>query len=274
MKRLTLLLSVFLISTIFGFSQKHTKANKEVKQYVNENVLPVIAKERLNFDKTLSDDEKKIIETARQKIEVRKIMFKNWHESEDFEAGKRAKDPNFEGMRTDMKNSMEKVREIAITHNEEIRECIGEIKKHSDSWREEISIISERNNQDPVKTNRMLRQKMHKSQTPIAFLLFNPANAEESDLFGFNKDSELKVIIYPNPVYENATIAIINAADKNVKVTLTTKDGESLKVLFDGQNQKLRLEVMLNVSELKNDFYLVEILTENKKIVRKIIIKH
>jgi hypothetical protein len=257
-----------------GKRNSNPELRADIKLYVTKNILPVITEERKNFDKLLSANEKKIIETARQKIEVRKIMFKNWYESDDFEAGKRAKDENFDGMRTDMRNSMTEVGEIALAHKMEIRESIAEIKSHSDKWKNEISTISESNNQDPDKTNRIIRQRMHKSQTPISFLLFNPDKAAEADLFGFDKEDEMKVILYPNPIYENGTIAIINAIDKNVQVILFTKDGETLRTLYQGQNKKQRLEVMINVSELSNDIYLVKVVTENVKVVRKIVVKH
>jgi len=246
----------------------------EIKTYTIENVLPVIAQERKDFDKVLSTDEKKIIETARQKVEVRKIMFKSWYESEDFEVGKRAKDPNFDNMRTDMQNSMTEVREIAIAHSDEIREAIAKIKTHSDSWRKDISAISERNNQDPKHTNRMIMQKMHKSQTPISFLLFNTNKVDETDLFDFDKEDDVKVIVYPNPVFENATIAIINAVNENVQITLFTKGGEKVLDLYDDQNKKQRLEVLLNVSDLRDDVYLIKVATGDINITRKIVIKH
>ncbi|MFK5857483.1 MAG: T9SS type A sorting domain-containing protein [Bacteroidota bacterium] len=261
-----------------GKRNMHAKAKltpelrAEIKSYTTKNIIPVIASERKNFDEFLSDNEKKIIKTAREKIEVRKIMFKNWYESEDFEAGKRAKDPSFDNMRTDMQNSMAEVREIAIAHNDEISESIANIKSHAKEWHKEISTISEKNNQDPDETNMMIRQKMHKSQTPISFLLFNPNKAEEADLFGFNKEDEIKLIVYPNPVFENATIAILNAADNNIQAVLFTKEGEMVKTLYDGQNTKQRLEVMLNVSELNNDIYIVKVKTDGNEISRKIVI--
>ncbi len=259
---------------IVGKRNANPELRADIKLYATESILPVIAQERENFDEFLSADEKKIIETARQKIDVRKIMFKNWYKSEGFEPGKRAKDKNFDAMRTDMQNSMTEVREIAIAHNMEIRESLAEIKSYSEKWRNDIRAISESNNQDPEKTNRMIRQRMNKLKTPVSFLLFNPDKAAEADLLGFNKDDEMKVILYPNPIYENGTIAIINAVDKNVQVTLFTKDGEVLRTLYQGQNKKQRLEVMINVAELNNDIYIVKVVTENTEIARKIVVKH
>lgn len=82
----------------------------------------------------------------------------------------------------------------------------------------------------------------------------------------------MKLIIYPNPVFENATIAILNAANNNIRVVLFTKDGEIVSTLYDGQNTKQRLEVMLNVSELNNDIYIVKVKTDGRDISRKIVI--
>lgn len=260
--------------SVSGKRNVNPELRAEIKTYTIENVLPVIAQERRDFDKVLSADEKKVIETARQKIEVRKIMFNSWYESEDFEAGKRAKDPNFDSMRTDMQNSMTEVREIALTHNDEIREAMVKIKSNKDKWEKDISAISERNNQDPKQTNRMIMQKMRKAQTPISFLLFDPDKTSETDLFDFNKEDEVKVIVYPNPAYENATIAIINAVNENVEVSLFTKGGENVLDLYNGQNKKQRLEVLLNVSDLSNDVYLVKVVAGNINITRKIVIKH
>lgn len=276
MKRLTLLVLVIFTGTIFAFAQHqkmNTELRKQIKAYTLKNVVPVIAKERVEFDKLLSDDEKEIIETARQKIQVRKIMFKNWYDSEDFEPGKRAKDPNFEEMRADMQKSMAEVRDVAIAHNTEIRESLGDIAVNKPKWVNDIETIIEENNEDPERIKRVINKKLHKRQTPVSFLLFNPDKAKDNDVFGFNKNDDMKVIVYPNPVFENATIAVINADDKDVEVVLLTKDGKVVNTLYDNKNDKQRLEVMLNVSDLNQDVYLIKVITNDRQITRKIIIK-
>jgi len=251
---------------------RNPQLRAEIKAFAVENIVPVIAEERTAFDKVLNVDEKEIIETARQKIEVRKIMFKNWYESEDFVAGKRAKDPNFDNMRKDMQNSMAEVREIAIAHSTEIREYTSNIRSHADEWEKEITTIAEANNQDAEDVMRMTRQRIRKFNTPVAFLLFNPDKSEEADFFEMN--DELKVIVYPNPVVHSATIAVIGAAGKNVHVTLYTKEGETVSKLYSGINNDQRLEVALNSTELNNDVYIIKIVTDGAEITRKIVVKH
>ena len=254
-----------------GSGERNPQLRAEIKSFAVENIVPVIAGERTAFDKALSDSEKKSIETARQKIQVRKIMFKNWYESEDFVAGQRAKDPNFDGIREDMQKSMAEVREIAIAHSTEIKEHTNKIRSHTDEWVKEITTIAENNNQDPEHVLRMIRQQIRKSNTPIAFLLFNPDKTDQTDLF--NVVDDVKVIVYPNPVVHSATIAILGAANKNVQVTLFTKGGETLRTLYSGLNKEYRLEVALNTSELSNDIYLVKVVTENMEITRKVVVK-
>jgi hypothetical protein len=250
---------------------RNPQLRDEIKMFAVENIIPVIAEERKAFDKVLSNNDREAISTARQKIQVRKLMFKNWYESDDFVAGKRAKDSNFDGMRTDMQNSMTKVREIAIAHGSEIKEYTNRIKSHVTEWEKELIIIAENNNQNADDVMRMTRQHMRKSNTPIAFLLFNPDKATEADFF--KMEEEIKVIVYPNPVVHSATIAIIGAGEKNILVTLFSKEGETINTLFNGMNTEQRLEVALNSTELNNNVYIIKVETDGAEIARKIVVK-
>jgi len=163
-----------------NFKQKNTQrgksnfsSNQDVGKYYNENIIPVIATQRTDFDKNLSVNEKEIIELARQKIEVRKAMFKSWYESDDFVPGKRANDPNFDNIRKDMQESMMKVREIALAHNIEIRESLSKIKTHKAEWITGMREIAISNKSTIPQIKRLIRQNANKAQTPISFLLFN-----------------------------------------------------------------------------------------------------
>ena len=250
---------------------RNPQLRDEIKEFAAENIVPVIALERSAFDKVLSDSEKETIETARQKIQVRKLMFRNWYESEDFVAGKRAKDPNFDGMRTDMQKSMTEVRDIAIAHNAEIKEYTNKIKSHAAEWEKELISIAENNNQNADDVIRMVRQRMRKSNMPIAFLLFNPDKATETDLFEMEED--VKVIVYPNPVVHSATIAIVGAIERNIQVTIFSNEGENISNLYNGFNNEQRLEVALNSTELNEGVYIVKVVTDDLEISRKIVVK-
>ncbi|MBC8320996.1 MAG: T9SS type A sorting domain-containing protein [Bacteroidetes bacterium] len=257
-----------------GKKQRNPELRAEISAFATENILPVITEERKRFDKQLNDSEKKIIEKTRQEITLRKEMFKKRYQSEDFVPGECANDPKFEGMRTEMRNSMAEVREIAIAHSAEIRESTNKIRSNVDEWEKSVTTITENNNQDADVVLRMVRQQLRKSITPVSFLLFNPDKADSEDFFDDFSENEVKVIVYPNPIVHSATIAVIGAADKTVHVTLFTKDGEALSTLFSGLNNEQRLEIALNSTELSNDVYIIKVVAGDVEISRKIAVKH
>ena len=205
-----------------------------------QEVLPVLSEERKSFDSKLSESEKKIIETARQKIEVRKIMFKNWYESEDFVPGKRAKDENFDDMRTDMRSSMEEVKKIAVAHSEELDAILTRIKDDYSNWKTDIAKIADDNGVDigKIKKNRKLR--LLKSHSPVSFLLFDPDKSVDNEILNLNND--VRVVIYPNPVVNKATITVKGAEDKNVEIVLYSKEGEKINTVFNALNVDSILE--------------------------------
>ena len=235
---------------------------------ISTDNFDVIAKERIIFDKQLSAEEIEIIETARQKRMVRKVMFKNWHESEDFVPGKRANDPNFDGLREDMRNSMMEVREIAIAHSDELLVHMETINNNFD--RQSNKGVRGMKNQceNPCGHMGMKRGNKHGSITPVAFLLFDPEKEQESVLI----EDVVKVNIYPNPIVQNAIIAINGAMGENVQITLLSKDGETIRDLYNSRNMEESLEVNFSVKDLSNDIYLVKVTSGLNEITRKIVV--
>ena len=235
---------------------------------ISTDNFDVIAKERIIFDSQLSAEEKEIIETARQKRMVREAMFKSWHKSEDFVPGKRANDPNLDNMREDMRNSMKEVREIAKVHIDELLISLETINNNSD--KKSNKGVNRMKNQckNPCGHMGMKIGNKHGSITPVAFLLFDTKNMEESSLL----NNELDVVIYPNPIVQNAIIAITGAVDENVQITLLSKDGETIRDLYNSRNMEERLEVTFSVKDLSNDIYLVKVSYGSNEITRKIVV--
>jgi type IX secretion system substrate protein len=255
-----------------GRSRKgiNTELRSEIRTYAVENIIPVVADERSSFDIELLEDERTIIENTRAKIRDRRAMFKQWYASEDFVPGKRAKDPKFESLREDMRSSMKKVREIAFNHKSEIDNCLSAINENRSKWKSDIHEISNQFAETPGETKKGMQHMMHKFNTPVGFLLFNP-DEDGMDFLGSKDD--IRVIVYPNPVVNNATIAVVGAIETELKVTLFSKDGEQMKVLYDGINRNERLEVELNTAELNSNVYIVKVSVNDSIITRKIIVK-
>jgi len=241
----------------------------DIRTYISENVIPVITKERLEFNDYLSDDEKETIETARQKIQVRKIMFRNWYESEDFVPGKRAHDPNFDAMREDMQASMKEVKLIADKYAGEIQNSLASINSGSHNWKENIKEIVAGYDMDSEKMKRLKRHNKFIPSTPVKFLLFDPSKENKPDDITGN----IRVVIYPVPITSNAVISVTGAEDHQVVITLFSKEGTELKELYNLKNTEEKFEVDIDTDDLKNGIYIVKVNTENSTITRKIVVE-
>jgi hypothetical protein len=239
--------------------------NDKIIEYAQAEVVPVIVSERINFDSYLSADEKKIISDARAKIEVRKTMFKTWYESEDFVPGQRAKDPNFDGMREDMRSSMQKVRGISLLHNDEMSKTLDNINSNDQKWDKDIENIALSFNDNPAEAIRFFHDNLNKEIMPVTFLLIN---TDKPDLF--NNDKGMKVFIYPNPFSDKATIAIVGAKDKKVIIDLNNSKGKKIKEVFSGTVTDNRFEVSLLAEVVKNGAEMVTVTSGDIVIKRKI----
>ncbi|MBU3928961.1 MAG: T9SS type A sorting domain-containing protein, partial [Bacteroidetes bacterium] len=236
----------------------------------NKEMIPVVAKERLAFDSRLSNDEKATIDLARQKIQVRKAMFKAWRESEEFVPGARRDDPNFDAMRADMQKSMQAVRDIALNHSSEIRQSLDEIK----GLNPDLSDCPKYGMNNHRKGSRFKgNQPGHgnKWNTPMGFLLFDPANAEESA--SADLENEALISVYPNPVKETGTVKIGNANGKNIEVVLLNQDGSQREKLFSGQVNDDLYEVAIQASGLDEGIYFVQVILNGKTTTKKMVVK-
>ncbi len=251
--------------------RKCTDLNTEIghERYASamSNMVPVIAAERKKFDSNLSDSERETIETTRQKIEVRRIMFMNWRESEDFVPGQRAADPDFDGIREDMRNSMDNLREIASTHESQIVDHFDVIKSNSDDWEIALNTLSTKPGNKQNNYKRRFKHNRCSSNSSVMFLLFDPDKFSKLDF-----DDKVKVVIYPNPVINKSEILVTGALEKNIQIKLYSKDGNLATGLFDGQCNVEELKIDLNADMLDNDIYMLKVTVNDNDITRKIIV--
>lgn len=250
------------------FGYRNQKVNPELEneiiEYAQTEILPVVINQRENFNKYLSDDEKKIIEDTRAKIKVRKVMFDTWYASEDFEPGKRAKDENFDAMREEMRSSMQKVRGISLLHNDELDQAMGDIYKNENKWENDIENIARSFNDDPEMAGELFQKTMNKELSSVKFLLLDPSNPH---MFAKNN---LRVFIYPNPFSSQATIAIVGAIGDNVQVYLTDKNDNQIKSLYDGAIEQDRHEIMVTAEDMDKNVTTVKIVSGDTVVKRKI----
>jgi len=154
------------------------KLKEELKVYAENNILPQIVESRKLFDGKLSTEEKSQVAEARGKITTRDAMQKAYRESEDFEPGARHDDPAFDAFREGMQKSMKEVRMISMVHASEIAEIRNSMKPQYDKWLKDIEKIFSKYDDNKFVAGEMLSKSFKQNTSPMAFVLFDPANAD------------------------------------------------------------------------------------------------
>jgi len=153
----------------------------EVQEYTQKNIFPQIAEIRKQFDNKLNDEEKAQITEAMGKVMTRDAMQKAYFESEDFEAGARRNDPNFDAFRESMQKSLQEVRKISFAHTEEITEIRNSLKPQYDQWRTDLEKIVSKYEDDKFMAEQMLSSSFKQNMSPMAFILLDTKNPETWD---------------------------------------------------------------------------------------------
>lgn len=251
-----------------GMRDMSPEMQQEMIANYEQNVLPVLIAQRQLFDSNLDNNEKEVIQLAREKIQVRKAMFKAWHESEDFVPGERRNDPNFDNMRADMQKSMQEVRAIALNHQKQIANALDEVRNTGRDGYTTNDSFQQRNDR---KARAKKYRPLKKFQTPVGFLLFDPDKADEENFIEDLKPAFVSV--FPNPVISTGTVQINNALGEQVEVVLFDQKGVRQQVLFSGEINDPTFSVPFDASTLTDDYYIIKVNLGNEVISRKVIIK-
>ncbi len=164
----------------FERHQKHVRmmadsaTREKVKNYVKQNIMPVVLAEQAAFEANFLGKEKKKIETARELFKQRKEQF--WENR--MYAGAGNKPLLNDSLRLVRKLEMQKVmipvNEIALKHYSEIETHLEKIRAQMPEWRKDIAEITGRKNigkgRKPV-MNPVFR-RLRRLNSPDGFLLF------------------------------------------------------------------------------------------------------
>ena len=85
--------------------------------------------------------------------------------------------------------------------------------------------------------------------------------------------SDKKVIVFPNPVKNNFTIQFPNIIDSDTEVTIITINGQVIKKQIISLNELVDYQKLIDVTDLKNGIYLLQLHSNNYSKVLKIVIQ-
>ena len=85
--------------------------------------------------------------------------------------------------------------------------------------------------------------------------------------------SDKKTSIFPNPVKNNLTIQFPNTIDSDTEVTIITINGQLVKKQIIAQNELVDYQKLIDVTDLKNGIYLLQLHSNNYSKTLKIVVQ-
>jgi hypothetical protein len=209
MKKIASLLLVTFIFLAFHTSyaqdngknkgKKHNKSafKKEIKEYMKQNVLPVLREQRAKLEKDISATDKTQINTYRAELKKNYSLIKkgNKKKKEAKKAGNEISDAEKEAIwiaQGQNKELLGKARELSKTYKDKIETLLDEISDKQVKWESDLKAIHEKKNEKRVangkgKNKRGNKANKIKRAKPVRFLLLDP-NGTDDDLDGVFDD--------------------------------------------------------------------------------------
>lgn len=283
---------IAVLVTVTAFSQdpNRREIREKVRSYAKENILPVVAEERANFDNELSATEKqKVVELRERMLALKEEgkafreqhgkgrgMKRGFHEKPDLT--EEQKEQMYQH-RKEMRLVRTEAFEIIDAHEDFFKSLRSTMEPKMDVWKEEIkSIVGDdmermhegghgkghghhgRRGHGPGKMARELH-------SPVRFLLMDPNNP---DLPGGDFE-ETKA--YPNPSKGNQTLELKLKKAGAVNIDLYDNKGNFVRNLFSGELSKGDQKLNLELGNLSGKQYLYKITTPSGTDTKRVIVE-
>lgn len=272
-----------------GMKGKNKELRKEVRSYVQANVLPVMKEQRLKLDEKMSNaDRNKVDELRAQLKELRpqmkaahKSMRQSHKQGGEVSASQKAE---MEQIHTQRKEIMEGAREIAKKYESELIALREEVKPQSEEWKSELKAIAQKHvgeNEEECKGMHHMGRKLRKHVRPAHFILMDP-NAEalpfpgeEEEGFGAIQRAPQKdrvVKLYPNPSLGAQTLEYEVLQAGEVRVDLVSKDGDVVKNVYKGYQEAGVHSLQVDNQNLRSNVYYYSINDQSGKTLKQFVI--
>lgn len=307
---LVLLCMTLISAKVYQKDEKRKAMHKEMREYAEENIIPVLKKQRLKLDKKLSAQDKEIIETMRASLheahKAHKAEMKKYHEQlKSGEIDKEAMHKHFKAVHEEKKEQLAPVQVIADRYESEIEKLLAVAKANKETWKEGMETIRIKYISDEElakkKAEHQAKRKyhgphqagehgqrhgghrggkrMHRGGHHLKMLhhAFSPVGFllwdANAPLPSFDEEeSEETLGVYPNPSRATNTIAFDVAKRGNVTVELLDKQGNVLKTLLNETKGKGKHSLAVDLAGLANEVYYYRVVTASGSQTSRFVI--
>lgn len=280
-----------------GKKRHNKELRKELKAYIDQNVMPVLREQRNKLESKITLQDRQKLEELRKQLAVLQAQR---HESrKDFrkeqkgatEKGEMTEEQRnkMKELRTQMKTIMQSSKEIAKSYSTDIEQLLTPMQSQKEQWKQDIKAICDKyivNSPDSTRKHgengrgkhgkhgkfRMMAKQHFKEMKPAMFLLIQPSEnqivATESV-----KESDENTKVYPNPSSNQTTIDFKVKEAGNVNIVLLDTQGNVIKNIMNEHKEKGKYSALIDLSGLREGTYFYKIATPTKTETNRIVVK-
>ncbi|GAB3580190.1 hypothetical protein GCM10027345_21270 [Hymenobacter daeguensis] len=267
-----------------GHRGNHRPMGREVRSYVEANVLPVLRQQRQKLEPQLSAADQAQLATYRTQLQALKAQGKALRHSIN-PSGERpttrptlteAQQKQAHELRFQARSIMLNVAQMAQKYDAAIAQLTQEVQPQKEKWATDIKAIVAKN-ATPEQQQKLasLQGRMHGRDglrrlfKPAMFLLLNPnAPAAGSD----ERNGLGSTTFYPNPAAATSQLDYEVKKAGPLTVDLLDKDGNKLRTLLTEPNaEKGQHTQPLNLSDLPAGTYFYKITTKGNSQTKRFV---
>lgn len=270
--------------------EKRKQVRAQMKAYAEQNIMPVIIENRMDFEDFLTAEERETIADLRVRQQELKSQAKAHRQAM---RNNRQADHNYEPTeeernqrrlaRKEMRLIATAVYEIIDEHEDFFLAMEGDMADKKETWKNDMKAIMEsargsserREGQERMGKGRRGGHRgprghgghgMREMLGPVAFVLMDPSNPE------LPGDDLAPVSIFPNPTAAKQSISVDLRQSGIVKVELVDADGKLLDTLFNGNLGSGSNQIEVDLSDYSGSQYFYKITTpegiETKRVLK------
>jgi Spy/CpxP family protein refolding chaperone len=271
---------------------------QKLQSYRQENVLPVLVKQRSKLEDEISKADKALIDklraehqAMREKIEEARSDPEKWKALRD--------------SREAYRENMEQLRGLIEKYEADIERLFTEIMDERQQWREDMKELHDEYMREAPRRENRLRSPRNGRRNPEGmraprngfrsprgmqvprgprdghfgmmmskgqFLLLDPNAPAITPPARGQVTPSIETHIYPNPARQINTVSYTIKEAGEVRIELRDNDGRLVKVLLDEYRNPGEYKVDVDLSQLNDGVYYYTITDKTGKVTRKMIV--
>ncbi|MEL7148526.1 MAG: T9SS type A sorting domain-containing protein [Bacteroidota bacterium] len=272
--------------------EKRKQVRQQIRAYAEQNIIPVVIENRMDFEDILTEDEKTKIADLRERQQELKSQAKAHRQTMRGQRQQGLDQQLTEEERNQRRLVRKEMRlittatyEIIDEHEDFFLAMESDLADERETWRKEMKAITEAARGSSGKNNGQERAhrrgrggKHHRKGgghgmhgmrdmlAPVAFVLLDPMNPPTPG------DDLQPIEIFPNPTSAKQSINVNLRQSGPVKVELVDAEGKLLDVLYEKSLNEGSNQIEVDLSRYKGNQYFYKITTpdgtETKRVLK------